>query len=89
MACYFAYMVKIVQDLEPTSFEEAIGKQEWEHTMDEEMAMLDENATWDLVQLPEDKKPMGCKWVYKAKHKAHDIVKGKTCCQRIYADVQN
>jgi hypothetical protein len=38
--------------------------------MDEEMATLDVNATWELVALPEDKKAIGCKWVYKVKHNA-------------------
>jgi hypothetical protein len=36
--------------------------------MDEEMAALDANATWELVALPKDKKAIGCKWVYKIKH---------------------
>jgi hypothetical protein len=38
--------------------------------MDEEMAALDANATWELVVLPKDKKAIGCKWVYKVKHNA-------------------
>jgi hypothetical protein len=36
--------------------------------MDEEMAALDANATWELIALPEDMKAIGCKWVYKVKH---------------------
>ena len=36
--------------------------------MDEEMAALYENETWDLVSLPENKNVFGCKWVYKVKH---------------------
>jgi hypothetical protein len=36
--------------------------------MDEEMAALDVNATWELVVLPKDKNTIGCKWVYKVKH---------------------
>jgi hypothetical protein len=38
--------------------------------MDEEMAALDVNATWELVALPKDKKTIGYKWVYKIKHNA-------------------
>jgi len=42
--------------------------------MDEEMVTLDANATWELVVLPENKKAIGCKWVYKVKHNADGSV---------------
>ncbi len=32
------------------------------------MAALDANAIWELVVVLEDKKAIGCKWVYKIKH---------------------
>ena len=53
-------MAKIVEDVEPADFDEAVGKPEWEQAMDEEMAALDDSETWDLVQLPQGKKPIGC-----------------------------
>jgi hypothetical protein len=36
--------------------------------MDEEMATLNVNVTWELIALPKDKKTIRCKWVYKVKH---------------------
>jgi len=39
--------------------------------MDEKMATLDVNVTWELIVLPKDKKVIGCKWVYKVKHNAY------------------
>ena len=38
--------------------------------MDLEMEALDKNNTWELVSLPNGKKPVGCKWVYTIKYKA-------------------
>ncbi len=47
--------------------------------MDEEMATLDVNATWELLALLKDKKIIGCKWVYKVKHNADgSVIRYKT-----------
>ncbi|MCO5563231.1 hypothetical protein L7F22_016868 [Adiantum nelumboides] len=69
-------MAKIVQDKEPTSFDEAIGNIKWEQAMDEVMAALDVKETWELVPLPVDKKSIGCKWVYKVKQNADGSISG-------------
>ena len=68
VARHCAYVAKIVENVKPANFDEVVGKPEWEQAMDEEMAALDDSETWDLVQLPQGKKPIGCKWVYKIKH---------------------
>ena len=60
-------MVKILEELEPTCFKEAVGKKNREIAMDEEMAALDANHTWELMPLSHVKKAIGCKWVYKVK----------------------
>jgi len=67
-------MVRVIQEVEPICFEQAVGNSKWDNAMDEEMAALDANATWELVALPEDKKAIGCKWVYKVKHNADGFV---------------
>ena len=54
-------MANVVQVIEPTCFEEAIRNENWKQAMDEEMAALYGNETWDLVPLPKGKKPIGCK----------------------------
>jgi hypothetical protein len=35
--------------------------------MEEEMASLDKNEAWDLVELPTGRNPIGSKWVFKKK----------------------
>jgi hypothetical protein len=72
---------------EPECYEEAMQvdtKKKWEQGMKEEMDSLENNQTWDLVQLPTGKRELQNKWVYKLKeedggekwYKARLVVKG-------------
>ena len=38
--------------------------------MKQEFDALHANNTWELVKMPKEKNAIGCKWVYKIKHKA-------------------
>ena len=71
--------------LEPTKFEKAKNNPKWIDAMKEELRMIEKNQTWELVDMPKHKKPIGVKWVYKTKlnadgainkHKAKLVVKG-------------
>lgn len=42
--------------------------------MQQEIAALEENNTWELVDLPPGKQAIGSKWVYKIKHKVNGEV---------------
>jgi len=55
--------------------------------MDKELQALEQTQTWEIVSLPQGKKPIACKWVYKVKCradgsierlKARSVVKGYT-----------
>jgi hypothetical protein len=39
----------------------------WKSAMDEEMASLDKNDAWDLVEFPTRRNLIGNKWVFKKK----------------------
>ena len=61
------------QIMEPKSMEEALTSdhaKEWKAAADSEYKSLTENETWELVELPSDRKPNGCKWVFKVKHRS-------------------
>ncbi|TYK16528.1 Gag-Pol [Cucumis melo var. makuwa] len=47
---------------------------EWMTAMQEEIEALHKNKTWELVMLPQGRKPIGNKWVYKIKHNNDDQV---------------
>jgi hypothetical protein len=67
-------MLKVIQEVKPTCFEQVVGNLKWDNAMDEEMVALDVNAIWELVILPKDKKANGCKWLYKTKHNVDEFV---------------
>jgi len=41
----------------------------WWKVMNDEINALVQTETWEFVDLPIGKQIMGCKWVYKTKHK--------------------
>ena len=64
-------------DNEPSCYQEAVegsNNEKWKEAMKDEMNALAKNATWDLVELPRNRKTVGCKWVYKSKKGVDDKV---------------
>lgn len=57
-----------VAEEDPETFEEAMNHEKWKKAMETEIDSIEENCTWELVDLPEGVKPIGVKWVYKTKH---------------------
>ncbi|CAJ2647171.1 unnamed protein product [Trifolium pratense] len=65
-----AFYVSLSLTTEPKTYAEACKSQDWINAMKTELDALERNQTWSLVDLPPHIKPIGCKWVYKIKHKA-------------------
>lgn len=42
--------------------------------MNEKLDSLKDNHTWEICELPEGKKAIGCKWLYKTKYKANESI---------------
>lgn len=58
----------------PTNMQEALGDPRWKEAMNEEMKSLQKNSTWEVVELPEGKKVVGCRWVFTVKYKADGTI---------------
>ncbi|RDX77343.1 hypothetical protein CR513_42561, partial [Mucuna pruriens] len=41
------------------------NSKKWIDTMKDEMKSMQDNGFWDLVELLEGVKPIGCKWIFK------------------------
>ncbi|WJZ80509.1 hypothetical protein VitviT2T_000424 [Vitis vinifera] len=54
----------------PNSVQKALADPRWKAAMNEEMKSLQKNETWELVECPPRKKPVGCRWIYTVKYKA-------------------
>jgi hypothetical protein len=40
----------------------------WLEAMEDELSSMNSNGVWDLVEIPDGAKKVGCKWVYKTKY---------------------
>ncbi|KAE8680647.1 hypothetical protein F3Y22_tig00111372pilonHSYRG00031 [Hibiscus syriacus] len=67
----------LTKNNEPSTYQEAINSSDaslWMMAMQEEIEALHKNNTWDLVPLPQGRKPIGNKWVFKIKRNGDDQV---------------
>ena len=68
--CSYIAMVSNIRESEPSTFEEATGRQVWRDAMMEEYNSIMKNDVWEIVPRPEEKSVVTSKWLYKLKHAA-------------------
>jgi hypothetical protein len=59
-----------ITDDDPRNVREEVDSEDgnlWKKAMDKEMAALDKNEAWDLVELLNGRNPIGNKWEFKNK----------------------
>ena len=67
IAVYLAFFALYTVGVDPLNFEEAVKIGKWRNVMDAEIAAIEKNGTWELINLPTGAKLVGVKWVYKTK----------------------
>ncbi|CAI7896015.1 unnamed protein product [Closterium sp. NIES-54] len=71
--CAFAFFSPVEMPGEPASLKEALESsdaEEWKKAMESELKCIEENGTWELVDLPEGRKAIMSKWLFKIKSDA-------------------
>ncbi|CAI7796686.1 unnamed protein product [Closterium sp. NIES-53] len=71
--CAFAFFSPVEMPGEPATLKEALESsdaEEWKKAMESELKSIEENGTWELVELPEGRKAITSKWLVKIKSDA-------------------
>ncbi|CAI7897223.1 unnamed protein product [Closterium sp. NIES-53] len=71
--CAFAFFTPVEMPGEPATLKEALESsdaEEWKKAMESELKSIEENGTWELVELPEGRKAITSKLLFKIKSDA-------------------
>ncbi|CAI7844808.1 unnamed protein product [Closterium sp. NIES-54] len=71
--CAFVFFSPVEMLGEPATLKEALessDSEEWKKAMESELKSIEENGTWELVELPEGRKVITSKWLFKIKSDA-------------------
>ncbi|KAH9684825.1 retrovirus-related pol polyprotein from transposon RE2 [Citrus sinensis] len=69
-----SFLSAITSTTEPSFFHEAVKLPEWHKAMEDEITALEKNNTWTLTHLPDGKKAIGSRWVYKIKYQSDGTI---------------
>ena len=56
----------------PKNVHSALLDPRWKATVEEEMDALLKNNAWEIINLPQGKKVVGCKWIFTMKFKSNE-----------------
>lgn len=71
---YVTSLCNVISLREPHTYAQASQDPRWIDAMEHEIAALETNDTWEITDLPPDKKAISSKWVYKIKFKSDGTV---------------
>ncbi|CAI7924021.1 unnamed protein product [Closterium sp. NIES-53] len=76
--CAFAFFSPVEMPGEPATLKEALESsdaEEWKNAIESELKSIEENGTWELVELPKGRKAITSKWLFKIKSDADGKIK--------------
>ena len=68
--CFHAFVTQLSHVEIPKSIKDVMQVPKWKDVVLEEMRALEKNQTWELIDLPKEKRTVGCKWVFTVKFKS-------------------
>nr|GFB48602.1 ribonuclease H-like domain-containing protein [Tanacetum cinerariifolium] len=71
----FCFEYSLNRSVEPSCYEHVILDNNWIDAMNSEIEALNKNHTWIITDLPPNRKPIKCKWIYKIKYKSSRDIK--------------
>jgi len=69
---HFAFCISSI--VEPKTYAQVVKHENWRKAMDDEINALVQTGTLEFADLLIGKQTVGCKWVYKTKHKANGLI---------------
>lgn len=82
-AKHYAFTSQLDNFVLPSNHQEAMQYPCWQEAFNAEIATLEANHTWEVVDLPASKRPIDYKIIYRIKHKSN--AKVERCKIRIVA----
>uniref|UniRef100_A0A2N9HCG1 Integrase catalytic domain-containing protein n=1 Tax=Fagus sylvatica TaxID=28930 RepID=A0A2N9HCG1_FAGSY len=77
---HLTFLHALTSYVEPSCYSTALRHSHWREAMSNELCALEANSTWTLEPLPHEKKPIGCKWVFKTKLNADGSIERYKAC---------
>ena len=65
---YHAFASNLDRVKIPKNIEEALQIPKWKEVVMEKIRALEKNGTWEVMNFPRGKRPVGCKWVFTIKY---------------------
>ncbi|GJW59683.1 putative RNA-directed DNA polymerase [Tanacetum coccineum] len=70
----YSFVTSLNKAIKPKTYKEAFSDPRWIEAMNNEMEALNRNGTWVITDLPNGRRVVSCKWIYKIKYKSNGEV---------------